>query len=321
MGKKNTLRPFGLKDLERIISVAVVTGEGAVMCFQKAGVGGLYQGSIESPVRFRIKIMDFLHEDVMENVIEGIRRKYAVSAPLIDVLVLRDDDERLLEGLISKGRRAGETFFLNKEGEVRYVRPEKQSILNCRDTEEDIPDDCPDKEKELIYHDVTDILYSVKGKDGVFIHEIKGEPGQYLLDFDQMKYWKLGGLEPDENEKLPAYSSYRDISFGAKAFLLINQEARADVLLNCSMRWCDYKLILEVSRPFPVEYGKTTVMYNYFTPFGRYLSSFWFNGVDTKGKSKLMDNRAYVKTLRGRQWYHISYSGKVEKERFEPDGF
>ena len=321
MGKKTILRPMGLNDLDRIITVAVVTGEGAAECFRNGGVGELYQGSVESPARFRIKIMDFLHKDTMDSVVDDIRRRYAVSAPLVDVLALQGEDERSLEGLIAKGKRAAEKFFLNKEGEVTFSRQEKPCILNVYDKEiEPLPDPSGMK-MEVVYHDVTDILMKVSGEDGVFVHEIKGVEGKWILDFKQMKYWKVGGLEPDMDEKMPAYSSFREISFGAGQYLLIAQESRADVLLNCSMRWTDYKLVLEVSRPFKVGNDKVTTMYNFFLPTGRYLSSFWFNGVDTSGKSKTMDNRAYLKTLRGRQWYHIFYSGKVEKERFEPDGF
>lgn len=316
-----TLRPMGLKELERIFTVAVVTGEGVAECFKTGGVGELYQGSVESPARFRIKIMDFLHNDTLDSVVDDIRRKYAVSAPFVDVLVLRGDDERSLEGLIAKGKRIAEAFSLNKEGGVTVTRQGKPLILNGSDNEiEPIPDTSGMK-MEPVYHDVTDILMKISGKEHLYVHEIKGEAGKYVLDFNQMKYWKIGGLEPDKNEKLPAYSSFRDISFGACQYLMIAEESRADVLIYCSMRWTDYKLVLEVSRPFFLGNDKVTTKYNFFLPSGRYLSSFWFNGVDTSGKSKTMDNRAYLKTLHGRQWYHIFYSGKVEKERFEPDGF
>lgn len=321
MGKKTTLRPMGLKDLNKILSVALVIGEGAAECFRTGGVGELYQGSKESPARFRIKIMDFLHEDTLQNVLENIRRRYAVSAPLVDVLVLRGEDERSLEGLLAKEKRVAETFSLNKEGELMITRPGKPCIPNAPEKEIETMAQSSEMKMEVVYHDVTDILMKVSGRDDVFVHEIKGEEGQYVLDFKQMKYWKIGGLEPDMDDRLPAYSSFRDISFGACQYLLIAQESRADVLINCSMRWTDNKLVLEVSRPFKIGGDKLTTMYNFFLPAGRYLSSFWFNGVDTSGKSKILDNRAYLKTLRGRQWYHIFYSGKVEKEKFEPDGF
>lgn len=39
MGKKTTLRPMGLKDLNKILSVALVVGEGAAACFRTGGVG------------------------------------------------------------------------------------------------------------------------------------------------------------------------------------------------------------------------------------------------------------------------------------------
>lgn len=321
MAKKYTLRPLGPNDLDRIITVAVVTGEGAIESFRTGGVGELYQGSVESPARFRIKILDFLHEDILNRVTDDIRRRYAVSAPLVDVLVLRGEDERSLEGLIAKGKRVSETFSLNKEGGVTVTRQGKPVLLNASDDEIGSQQESSGMKMEIVYHDVADILMKASGKEHVFVHEIKGETGQYVLDFNQMKYWKVGGLEPDENEKLRAYSSFRDISFGAQQYLLIAEEARAEVLIYCSMRWADYKLVLEVSRPFFVGNDKVTTKYNFFLPTGRYLSSFWFNGVDTSGRSKTLDNRAYIKTLHGRQWYHIFYSGKVEKERFEPDGY
>lgn len=321
MGKIETLRPMGLKELEKILSVAVVIGEGAEECFRTGGVGELYQGSKESPARFRIKIMDFLYEDVLESVLEDMRRRYAVSAPLVDFLVLRGDDERRLEGLLAKEKRVGETFSLNKEGELIFTKPGKPGIQNISREDCEPLQESSEMKYSVVYHDITDILMKVTGIEGVFIHEIKDEPDRFVLDFNNMKYYKLGGLEPDNDEKLPAYSSFRNISFGACQYLLIAQESRADVLINCSMRWTDYKLVLEVSRPFRIGNGKVTTMYNFFLPSGRYLSSFWFNGVDTTGKSKIMDNRAYVKTLHGRQWYHIHYNGKVERERFEPAGF
>lgn len=312
---------MGLKELDKILSVALVVGEGAAACFRTGGVGELYQGSKESPARFRIRIMDFLHEDTLQSVLEDIRRRYAVSAPLVDVLMLRGEDERSLEGLLAKEKRVAETFSLNKEGELMITRPGKPCIPNAPEKEIEPMAQSSEMKMEVVYHDVTDILMKVSGRDDVFVHETKGEEGQYVLDFKQMKYWKIGGLEPDMDDRLPAYSSFRDISFGACQYLLIAQESRADVLINCSMRWTDQKLVLEVSRPFKIGGGKVTTMYNFFLPTGRYLSSFWFNGVDTSGKSKTLDNRAYLKTLRGRQWYHIFYSGKVEKEKFEPDGF
>ena len=312
---------MGLKELDKILSVALVVGEGAAECFRTGGVGELYQGSKESPARFRIKIMDFLHEDTLQSVLGDVRRRYSVSAPLVDVLVLRGEDERSLEGLLAKEKRVTETFSLNKEGEIMFTIQGKPSIPNASDKEIEPLQESSGMKMLVVYHDVTDILMKVSGQDDVFVHEIKGEEGQYVLDFKQMRYWKIGGLEPDMDEKLPAYSSFREISFGACQYLLVAQESRADVLINCSMRWTDHKFVLEVSRPFKIGSGKVTTMYNFFLPTGRYLSSFWFNGVDTTGKSKTLDNRAYLKTLRGRQWYHIFYSGKVEKERFEPDGF
>lgn len=312
---------MGVKDLDKILSVALVIGEGAAECFRTGGVGELYQGSKESPARFRIKIMDFLHEDTLQSVLEDIRRRYAVSAPLVDVLALRGEDERSLEGLLAKGKRVADTFSLNKEGELMVTRPGKPCIPNAAEKEIEPMSQSAGRKMEIVYHDVTDILMKVSGQEDVFVHEIKGEEGQYVLDFNQMRYWKIGGLEPERDEKLPAYSSFREISFGACQYLLIALGSRADVLINCSMRWTDYKLVLEVSRPFKIAGDKVTTMYNFFLPTGRYLSSLWFNGVDTSGKSKTLDNRAYLKTLRGRQWYHIFYSGKVEKERFEPDGF
>ena len=48
MGKKVTLRPMGLKDLEKILSVAVVIGEGAEECFRAGGAGELYHVSFKA---------------------------------------------------------------------------------------------------------------------------------------------------------------------------------------------------------------------------------------------------------------------------------
>lgn len=322
MGTPNTIRPMGTRDLDRIITVAVVIGQGAAAAFKSNGVCGLYQGTVDSPCKWRIKVLDFLSEETLEQYCEGVKNKYRISAPSIDVLILRGEDVTLYEGLVAKSLRVRANYVLTKNGNIRpkQVRPlfrNAEAVFNDNSVNEYAYSSI---KLTALYHDVTDIIYGVVGKEGVYVHEIKGEAARYYLDFNLLRYWKFGGVEPEPERTVPAYCEVRDISFGARAFLKVEQEARAEILLDCSVRWTDYRLVAEVGRKFVVDSGRITTMYNYFSLPSRMISPFWFNGVDTSGKSRLMDNRAYIKTLRGRQWYHIHYCGKVEKERFEPDG-
>ncbi|MCQ2159737.1 MAG: hypothetical protein MJY97_01435 [Bacteroidales bacterium] len=55
-----------IKELDQIITVAVVIGEGAKREYEKSGVRGLYEGSVVAPSRWRIKVMDFLREEVLK---------------------------------------------------------------------------------------------------------------------------------------------------------------------------------------------------------------------------------------------------------------
>lgn len=309
-----------IKELDRIITVAVVIGEGAKREYEKSGVRGLYEGSVVAPSRWRIKVMDFLREEILVDYIEKLRTRLKVTAPDSDVIILRGDDVLLYEGLVTKTRRASERFEFGRNGLVR-VKREGTCIRNAEaafavNAEDDVPV-LQQSAVKVVYHDVTDILYEMNCKKGLYVHEIKGELDRYILDFNLMRYWKWGGVEPDPEQRIPGYSAVRDISFGARSFLKVAQETRAEILLDCTIRWTDYRLVYEVGRRFVTGAGKVTMMYNFYAVPARLISPFWFSGVDTSGKSKTLDNRAYVQTLRGRQWYHIKYSGTIQKEKFE----
>ena len=312
-----------VETLDRVITIVVVIGEGASEAFRTGGVRAILQGAMESPCRWRAKVMDFIREDVLERYVERMRERHCRNNQGMEVLVLRGDDALVYSGLLDKAERASKGFRITRSGMLRPVN-EGTSVRNARlqddvfsdEVQQDGQPGCAES-LETVYHDITDILYAVRGDSDQYVHEIKGEEVRWRLDFKRMRYWRDGGVEPAWDSMLPAYCEHRRMSFGAAAFLKVALEQRADILLDCSTMWTDPRLVLLVGRRFVFgPEDKVTTMYNFFAPSSGMLSPIWFNGFGT-GRNKVLDNTAYIRTERGRQWYRIHYNGKVEKDRLE----